>query len=62
MACGITDTSIVCVPIFSNSQLMSVIKNNNVPIYKRFCMSCHAKQWSVMMSTYTNEAKPISTW
>ena len=62
MACGFTDTFIVCVSNFSNSQLMSVINNNNVPIYKRFCVSWYTKQWPVMMSTYTDEAEPISTW
>ena len=54
--------------IFSNSQWMSVINNNNnVPIYKHFHVSWYTKQsiciqWPVMMSTYTDETELISTW
>ena len=62
MTHGITDISIVCVSIFSNSQLMSVINNNNVLIYESFRVSWYTKQWPVMMSTYTDKMEPISTW
>ena len=53
MTRGIMDNSTVYIFIFSNSQLMSVINNNNnVLIYER----------SAMMSTYMDEMEPISTW
>ena len=62
MTRGITDISIVYISSFSNSQLMSVINNNNVPIYEHFHMSWYTKQRPAMMSIYTDEAEPISTW
>ena len=64
---GNTDNFIVYIrlPIFSNSQLMSVI--NSVPIYKYFHVSWYTKQSSDVfngqqLSTYTDEVEPISTW
>ena len=47
---------------FSNSQLMSVINNNNVPIYEHFRMNWYTKQQPAMMPTYMSEAEPVSTW
>ena len=42
---GIMDISVVYTSIFSNSQLMSVINNNNdVPIYECFHVSWYTKQ------------------
>ena len=58
----IMDISVFYISIFSNLQLMSVINNNNVPIYECFCVSWYTKQWPAMMSTYTDEVEPISTW
>ena len=62
MTCGIMDISVVYTSIFSNSQLMSVINNNNVPIYERFHLSWYTNQWPAMMSTYMDEVEPISMW
>ena len=39
MTHGIMDISVVYISIFNNSQLMSVINNNNVQIYERFSVS-----------------------
>ena len=33
---------------------MSVINNNNIPIYKHFHLSSYTKQRPAMMSTYTD--------
>ena len=53
MTRGITDNSVVYISIFSNSQLISVINNNNsVLIYER----------PAMMSTYTDETESIFMW
>ena len=62
MTHGIMNISVVYISIFSNSQLMSVINNNNVPTYEHFRMSLYTKQWAAMMSTYKDEAEPISRW
>ena len=53
MTHGITDISVVYISIFSNSQLMSVINNNNVPSYEHFLVSWNTKQRPVM-STYVH--------
>ena len=59
---GITDIFVVYRSIFNNSQLISVINDNSVLIYERFHVSWYTKQWPAMMSTYTDEVNPISTW
>ena len=47
----ITDISVVYISIFSNSQLMRVINNNNnVPIYKHFRVSWYTKQSSALFN------------
>ena len=64
MTRGITDIFVVYISIFNDPQLISVINNNNVPIYEGFCVSwyIYTKQWPAMMSTYTDEVDPITTW
>ena len=53
--CGIMDISVVYISIFSNSQLMSVISNNNdVLIYERFRVGWYTKQSSNFSTTCDN--------
>ena len=62
MICGIMDISVVYLSIFSNSQFMSVINNNDVPIYECFRVSWYTKQRPAMMYTYMDKVEPTSTW